>query len=94
MTHPAMAFGPVEQGPAGPRCTITWNGQPVAALYRTDTPETDAWEPGAPGPVRVPGFTVYTVRSLRTGAVLSSMHRDAVLDELATRLSAAPAPIA
>lgn len=92
--HPSLAFGPPEQTPAGPICTISWNGHPVATLQRTDTPETDAWDPGAPGPVRVPGFTVYTVRSLYTLAVLSSMHRDAVLDELALRFDPTwqPAP--
>jgi hypothetical protein len=87
LMHPSLAFSPPEQTPAGPICTISWNGHPVATLQRTDTPEGDAWEPGAPGPVRVPGFTVYTVRSLYTPAVLSSVHRDAVLDELAARFT-------
>lgn len=85
--HPSLAFSPPEQTPAGPICTISWNGHPVATLQRTDTPEDEAWEPGAPGPVRVPGFTVYTVRSLYTPAVLSSTDREAVLDELAARFT-------
>lgn len=91
--HPALRFGPVEQGPAGPTCEIRWGSLPVARLYRTDQPETEAWEPGMPGPAKLPGFTCYTVRSLRTGAVLSGLDRDAVLGELADRLAAAmPAP--
>jgi hypothetical protein len=85
--HPALSFGPVQLGTDGPCCTVAWNGHPVAQLYRTDTPETDAWEPGAPGPVRVPGFTCYTLRSLHTQAVISGMHRDALLDELADRFT-------
>lgn len=89
MTHPAMAFSAPQQGQHGPQCTISWHGQPVATLHRTQQPEQDLWEPGAPGPVRVPGFTVYTLRSTRTGALLSSTDRDALLDELADRLTAA-----
>lgn len=85
-----LTFSAPQQGPSGPYCTISWHGTPVATLYRTDTPEQALWEPGAPGPVRVPGFTVYTVRSIRTGALLSSMHRDAVLQELTDRLTGAP----
>ena len=77
----------MEIGPAGPCCTVSWNGQPVAQLFRTDTADTEAWAPGAPGPVKVPGFTCYTLRSTRTAAVLSSMHRDALLDELAAKLA-------
>lgn len=91
MTHPALSFGPPEATPTGPSCLISWQGQPIARLYRTDTPETDAWEPGMPGPVRVPGFTCYTIASLRTSAMLSSMHRDAVIDQLIERLTGAPA---
>ena len=84
--HPALSFSTPGPGPGGSVCcAIAWAGQPIATLYRTDTPEADAWEPGAPGPVRVPGFTCYTVRSNRTGALLSGMDRDAVLDELARR---------
>lgn len=85
-----LTFSPPEPGHYGPQCTISWHGNPVATLHRTDQPEQEAWEPGAPGPVRIPGFTVYTVRSLRTGAILSSLHRDAVLQELADRLTGAP----
>ena len=85
--HASFAFGAPVETPHGPACAVSWAGTKIATLYRTDTPETDEWEPGMPGPVRVPGFTVYTLRSIRTGAVLSSTDRDALLDELAQRLT-------
>jgi len=82
--HPALSFGAPQPCPDGISCTIAWQGQPIATLTRTDTPEAEYWEPGIIA-VRVPGFACYTVQSLRTGAVLSSIHRDAVLHELARR---------
>ena len=85
-----FTFSPPQQGHYGPQCTISWHGQPIATLHRTDQSEQEVWDPGAPGPSRIPGFTVYTVRSTRTGAVLSSTSRDAVLGELTDRLTGAP----
>jgi hypothetical protein len=85
--HPLLAFSSPHDTPTGPACSVSWGGAPIATLYRTDTPENDLWEPGMPGPVRVPGFTVYTLRSTKTGAILSSTNREALLDELADRLA-------
>jgi hypothetical protein len=86
--HPALAFSTAEQTPAGVHCTISWNGHPIATLHRTDTPEAAAWEPGMPGPVRVPGFTCYTIRSLSSPTIISGTDRDALLDELTARIGA------
>jgi hypothetical protein len=65
---------------------VLWHGHPVATLTRTDQPEQDAWEPGMPGPVKVPGFTVYTLASTRSSRVLSSMHPDALMATLVDAL--------
>jgi hypothetical protein len=68
---------------------VLWHGHPVATLTRTDQPETDAWEPGMPGPVKVPGCTIYTLASTRSSRVLSSMHPEALMATLVEALQAA-----
>jgi hypothetical protein len=65
---------------------VLWHGHAVATLTRTSQPEQDAWEPGMPGPVKVPGFTVYTLASTRSSRVLSSMHPDALMATLVDAL--------
>ena len=85
----AISYGPTTNTPNGPACQVLWHGHPVATLTRTDQPAQDAWEPGMPGPAKVPGFTVYTLASTRSSRVLSSMHPDALMATLVQALQAA-----
>ena len=85
----AISYGPTTSTPTGPACQVLWHGHPVATLTRTDQPAEEAWEPGMPGPVKVPGFTVYTLASTRSSRVLSSMHPDALMATLVDALQGA-----